>query len=162
MLALVDGVPRTLTIDQFISVLGQHQIEVIQRRTRTGSQGRGARAHPARSGQGARRARRGDRADPRSADADAPAGLMELLDIDESRPGHPRHAAAPPGRPRAAEDHRRARRARAASPTYEDILATPGAQRAIVSRGAREIVDKYGDDRRTQIIPPTATCRWRT
>src|SRR3546814_17941038 len=34
MLALVDGVPRTLTIDQFISNWVTHQIEVIQRRTR--------------------------------------------------------------------------------------------------------------------------------
>ena len=65
MLALVDGVPRTLTIDQFISNWVDHQIEVIQRRTRYRlAQGRGGRPHPARPGQGARRPRRGDRADP--------------------------------------------------------------------------------------------------
>ena len=65
MLALVDGVPRTLTIDQFISNWVTHQIEVIQRRTRLpAGRGRAPRPRPARSGQGARRARRGDRADP--------------------------------------------------------------------------------------------------
>ena len=65
MLALVDGVPRTLTIDQFISNWVTHQIEVIQRRTRYRlRRGRASRPRPARPGQGARRARRGDRADP--------------------------------------------------------------------------------------------------
>ncbi len=34
MLALVDGVPRTLTLDQFVSHWVTHQVEVIQRRTR--------------------------------------------------------------------------------------------------------------------------------
>ena len=65
MLALVDGVPRTLTIDQFISNWVAHQIEVIQRRTRYRlAEGGGARPHPARAGQGARHAGRGDRAHP--------------------------------------------------------------------------------------------------
>ncbi len=34
MLALVDAVPRTLTLEQFLSYWVLHQIEVIQRRTR--------------------------------------------------------------------------------------------------------------------------------
>ena len=34
MLALVDGVPRTLRLDQFVRYYVAHQIEVIVRRTR--------------------------------------------------------------------------------------------------------------------------------
>ncbi len=65
MLALVDGVPRTLTLDQFISHWVTHQIEVIQRRTRYRlRKAEERRPHPARLRQGARRARRGHRADP--------------------------------------------------------------------------------------------------
>ena len=64
MLALVDGVPRTLTLDQFVSHWVTHQIEVIQRRTRYRlARPSAARTSP-RPGEGARRARRGDRADP--------------------------------------------------------------------------------------------------
>ena len=66
MLALVDGVPRTLPLDEFVRHWIAHQVEVIQRRTRyPAAQGRGARPHPARLRQGARPARRGHRADPR-------------------------------------------------------------------------------------------------
>ena len=87
MLALVDGVPRTLTHRPVHHATGStHQIEVIQRRTALpAAQGRGARPHPARPGQGARRARRGHRADPRARPTSTrPApGLMELLEIDE-------------------------------------------------------------------------------
>ena len=69
MLALVDGVPRTLNLAQFIRYYVEHQIEVIRRRTAYRlRKARGARAHPARSGQGAGRARRGDRPDPALAD----------------------------------------------------------------------------------------------
>ncbi len=65
MLALVDGVPRTLTIDQFISSWVDHQIDVIQRRTRFRlRRGRAPRPRPAWPGQGPGHARRGDRADP--------------------------------------------------------------------------------------------------
>ena len=69
MLALVDGVPRTLNLAQFIRYYVAHQIEVIRPADRVpAAQGRGAGAHPARSGQGAGRARRGDRPDPALAD----------------------------------------------------------------------------------------------
>ena len=57
MLALVDGVPRTLSLDAFVRHWVTHQIEVIVRRTRFRLRtGRGARAHPAWPAQGARRA----------------------------------------------------------------------------------------------------------
>ncbi len=86
MLALVDGVPRTLTIDQFISNWVTHQIEVIQRRTRFRlRRGRARRPHPARP-----TSRRSTQLDEvialirRSPEVDdARDGLIELLDIDE-------------------------------------------------------------------------------
>ncbi len=69
MLALVDGVPRTLPLDAFIRHWVDHQLDVIQRRTALpAAQGRGAHPHPARPAQGARRARRGHRPDPALAD----------------------------------------------------------------------------------------------
>ena len=65
MLALVDGVPRTLPLDAFV----RHWVDPPDRGHRPAhplpaAQGRGARPHPARPAQGARRARRGHRADP--------------------------------------------------------------------------------------------------
>ena len=70
-------------------------------------------------------------------------------------PGHgdPRHAAAPAGRPGAAADHRRARRARAADRRAQgDPGQRAAAARRSSARSWREIVEKYGDERRTQII----------
>ncbi len=65
MLAIVDGVPRTLRLDQVIALYVEHQVEVIVRRTRVPpAQGRGAHPHPAWPAQGARPAGRGDRPDP--------------------------------------------------------------------------------------------------
>ena len=156
MLALVDGVPRTLTIDQFISNWVAHQIEVIQRRTRYRLREAEEQAHIlARPGQGARRARRGDRADPPLARRRRGPRRPDRAARHRRGPGQrdPRHAAAPAGGPRAAEDHRRAGRARAEIADLEDILANePERQRQIVSDELAEIVDKYGDERRTQII----------
>ena len=65
MLALVDGVPRTLRLDQMIRYWVAHQIEVIVRRTRfLLRKAAGAGAHPERAAQGHRPDRRRDRADP--------------------------------------------------------------------------------------------------
>ncbi len=116
MLALVDGVPRTLTIDQFISHWVTHQIEVIQRRTTLPArQGRGGRPHLARPGQGAGHARRGDRADPPLPRRGRGTHRADRAARRRRAPGRrdPGDAAAPPGRPGAAEDHRQAGRARA-------------------------------------------------
>ena len=166
MLALVDGVPRTLTIDQFISNWVTHQIEVIQRRTRFRlRRGRGARPHPARPGQGAGHARRGDRADPsvprgrrRPSGPDRPAR-------DRRDPGQrdPRHAAAPPGRPRAPAHHRQPGRDRAArSPTSRTSWPT---SRVSVRSSARSWPRSWRSTA-TTVVPrssrPTATSPWRT
>ena len=156
MLALVDGVPRTLSIDQFISNWVAHQIDVIQRRTRYRLRKAEEHAHIQRGYVKAL-----DALDEvialirRSPDVDdAREGLMELLDIDELQ-AHAildmqlRRLAAL----RAAEDHRPTGRARAArSPTSRTSSPTSPRQRSIVSEELAEIVDKYGDDRRTQII----------
>ena len=156
MLALVDGVPRTLTIDQFISNWVTHQIEVIQRRTRYRLRKAEERAHILRG-----LVKALDKLD------EVIALIRRSPDVDEARtgpdgaarhrraPGHrdPRHAAAPAGRPAAPEDHRRPGRDRARrSPTSRTSSPTTARQRQIVSDELAEIVEKYGDDRRTQII----------
>ena len=132
-----------------------HQIEVIQRRTRYRLRKAEERAHILR---GLVKA------------LDALDEVIALIrrspDVDEARDGpdaaarhrrdpgrrDPRHAAAPAGRAGAAEDHRRARRARATIADLEDILASEARQRQIVGDELAEIVDKFGDERRTQII----------
>ncbi len=68
-------------------------------------------------------------------------------------PRHPRDAAAPPRRPGAAADHRRVRRAHAAHRGLQRHPRPARAQRQIVGDELREIVERYGDDRKTQILP---------
>jgi DNA gyrase subunit A len=155
MLALVDGVPRTLTVDQFISNWVTHQIEVIQRRTRF------------RLGEAERRAHilRGlvkalDMLDEvitlirnsPSAD-DARTGLMDLLDVDDIQATaildmQLRQLAALQ-RQRIIDDLAALELLIA---DLNDILANVSRQRQIVSEELGAIVEKYGDDRRTQII----------
>ena len=105
MLALVDGVPRTLRLDELIRHWVTHQISVIVRRTRFLLRKAEERAHILRrAAQGHRPDRRGHRADPgqrvgrgRAAGPDGPAG-----DRRDPGPGDPRHAAAQAGRAGAA------------------------------------------------------------
>ncbi len=166
MLALVDGVPRTLTLDQLIS----HYVDPPARCHRPtdhlpAAQGRGARPHPARPAQGARRARRGHRADPRVGDGRRRPPGLDRAARHRRDPGHrdPRHAAAPAGRPGAPEDHRRARRARGrdrrpqghprqARAPARDRQRGAGRDRRQVRRRA-----SYRDPRRS-----TGRCRSRT
>jgi DNA gyrase subunit A len=155
MLALVDGVPRTLTIDQFISNWVAHQIEVIQRRTRFRLEEAQRLAHVQRG-----LVKALDALDEvialirRSPDVDdARTGLMELLEIDEIQAQaildlQLRRLAA---LQRQAIIDRLAELERTIA-DLEDILANQARQRQIVSDELREIVDKYGEDRRTQII----------
>ena len=113
MLALVDGVPRTLALDAFI----RHWIDAPDRGHRPAhplpaAQGRGARAHPARAAQGARPHRRGHRADPGQRDRRGGARRADRAARDRRDPGRrdPQHAAAPARRPGAAGDPRPLRR----------------------------------------------------
>jgi DNA gyrase subunit A len=156
MLALVDDVPRTLTIDQFISNWVAHQIDVIQRRTRFRLAEAEKRAHVLR---GLVKAldmldevialiRRSPEVD------DARAGLIELLEIDEIQANaildtQLRRLAALE-RQKIVDDLARIELEIA---DLEDILANESRQRQIIGEELAGIVEKYGDDRRTQIIP---------
>ena len=155
MLALVDGVPRTLTIDQFIAHWVTHQIEVIQRRTRYRLRKAEEDAHIQRG-----LVKALDALDEvialirRSPDVDeARAGLMALLEIDELQARRSSTCSCAGWRPWSG------RRSSTGWPSsssiiadLEDILADAARQRQIVIDELAEIVDKYGDDRRTQII----------
>ncbi len=156
MLAIVDGVPRTLRIDQFVSHYVEHQVEVIVRRTRYLLREAEARAHILRALLKAL-----DQLDAvialirsaPSADA-ARGGLMELLEIDELQATaildlQLRRLAALE-RNRIIEE---AAEIEAKIADYNDILAKPGRQRQIIRDELNEIVEKYGDERRTRIIP---------
>ena len=155
MLALVDGVPRTLTIDQFVSNWITHQIEVIQRRTRFRLAEAERRAHVLR---GLVKAldmldevialiRRSPEVD------DARQGLIALLEIDEIQANaildmQLRRLAALE-RQRIVDNLAEIELEIA---DLEDILANESRQRQIVSDELAAIVEKYGEDRRSQII----------
>jgi len=155
MLALVDYVPRTLTIDQFISNWVAHQIEVIQRRTRYRLAEAEKRAHIYRG-----LAKALDALDEvialirRSPDVDeARTGLIQLLDIDELQANailemQLRRLAALE-RQKIIDELTKIELEIA---DLEDILANEARQRQIVIDELSEIVAKYGTDRRSQII----------
>jgi DNA gyrase subunit A len=155
MLALVDDVPRTLRLDQFISYWIAHQIEVIQRRTQHRLDDAQARAHIYRGLVIALDAldevialiRRSPSTD------DARAGLITLLEIDELQANaildmQLRRLAALE-RQRIIDQLAEYERIIA---DLIDILAKPERQRKIISGELGEIVEKYGDERRTKII----------
>ncbi|MBO3750305.1 DNA gyrase subunit A [Streptosporangiaceae bacterium NEAU-GS5] len=155
MLALVDGVPRTLPLDQFISAYVAHQIEVVVRRTRYLLRKAEERAHILR---GLLKAL--DRLDEvialirRSPSAsEAQQGLMAMLEIDEIQAQaildmQLRKLAALESRQ--IQDEYDALMAQITD--YNEILASPTRQRQIVSDELAEVVNKYGDDRKTEII----------
>ena len=156
MLALVDGVPRTLPISAFVRYWVEHQIEVIVRRTQYRLNEAEKRIHLLRGLLKALDAldevialiRRSPRAH------EAKTGLMELLTIDEDQAQaildmQLRRLAALE-RQKIIDQHDELARL---IEDYQDILATPARQRTIVSEELAEIVEKYGDERRTQIVP---------
>jgi DNA gyrase subunit A len=155
MLALVDGVPRTLSVDQFISNWVTHQIEVIQRRTRFRLAEAERRAHVLRG-----LVKALDRLDEvialirRSPEVDdARQGLIDLLEIDEIQA----NAILDMQLRRLAALERQKIIDQLAEieleiADLEDILANETRQRQIIGEELGAIVEKYGDDRRTQII----------
>ena len=155
MLALVDGVPRTLSIDQFVSSWVDHQIEVIRRRTEFRLRKAEERAHILRG-----LVKALDRLDEvialirRSPEVDdARRGLIELLEIDELQANaildmQLRRLAALE-RQKIIDELAKIELEIA---DLEDILANVSRQRQIVAEELDEIVEKYGNDRRTQII----------
>ena len=156
MLALVDGVPRTLNLAQFIRYYVEHQIQVIRRRTAYRLRKAEERAHILRAYLKALDALDAVialiRSSP-SADA-ARTGLMELLAIDEIQAVaildlQLRRLAALE-RLRIQEE---AAEIEAKIADFKDILDKPGRQRQIIRDELNEIVDKYGNERRTRLIP---------
>ena len=156
MLALVDGVPRTLSLDAFIRHWVNHQLEVIERRTRYLKREAEERDHIL---QGYLKAL--DMIDEvialirasESAET-ARTGLMDLLDVDEVQADailamQLRRLAALE-RQKILDEHNELMRKIA---DYNDILAKPERQRKIVGDELDEIVAKYGDERRTKILP---------
>ncbi|MDA3022535.1 MAG: DNA gyrase subunit A [Actinomycetota bacterium] len=155
MLALVDGVPRTLTLEQFIRHWITHQIEVIQRRTRYRLRKAEERAHILRGYLKALDAIDEVIALIRASSTvdDARTGLMAFLEIDEVQATaildmQLRRLAALERQKIIDEyDDLMSR-----ITDYNDILANEPRQRSIVSQELQEITDKYGDDRRTDFV----------
>jgi DNA gyrase subunit A len=155
MLALVDGVPRTLRLDQMIRYWVAHQIEVIVRRTRFRLRKAAERLHIV-----AALIKAIDRIDEvialiRGSESASVAqtGLMGLLEIDEIQARaildmQLRKLAALERQELV--DERDELEAKIAD--LNDILSSPARQRSIVRDELAEIVAKYGDDRRTQFI----------
>ncbi|RKT31595.1 DNA gyrase subunit A [Microbacterium sp. AG1240] len=156
MLAIVDGVPRTLPLDGFISYWIAHQIDVIVRRTTFRLRKAEERAHILRGYLKALDAldevialiRRSPTVD------DARTGLIELLDID----GLQADAILQMQLRRLAALERQkiideATELELQIADFKAILADPARQRSIIRDELTEIVAKYGDDRRTEILP---------
>ena len=155
MLALVDGVPRTLRLDQMIRYWVAHQIEVIVRRTRFRLRKAQERLHIV-----AALLKAIDRIDEvialirRSESASvAQTGLMGLLEIDEIQA---RAILDMQLRKLAALERQELVNERdeleAKIADFNDILASPTRQRSIIGDELAEIVAKFGDDRCTQFI----------
>ena len=156
MLALVDGVPRTLPLDGFVRHWVDHQLEVIQRRTRYRLRKAEEEAHILRGYLKAL-----DALDEVIALIRASAtvevardGLIELLDIDEIQATAILNMQL--RRLAALERQKiidRFEELQALIEDYNAILASPERQRTIVSEELGAIVEKYGDERRTRIDP---------
>jgi len=155
MLALVDGVPRTLRIDEFIRYYIEHQVEVIVRRTKYRLQEREKRAHILRGYLKALDALDAVIALIRASTTseEARTGLMKLLEVDEIQA----NAILDMQLRRIAALERQK-----INDEYEGlmaeiielngILASEERQREIIKVELQELTAKYGNDRRTQII----------
>ncbi len=155
MLALVDGVPRTLSLDGFISNWVEHQVEVIVRRTQFRLRKAEERAHILRGYLKAL-----DALDAvialirKSANVEeARDGLMQLLSIDELQA---RAILNMQLRQLAALERQKiideAAELEAQIVDFKAIIADPARQRTIISEELDEVVAKHGDDRRSAII----------
>ncbi|WP_373426277.1 DNA gyrase subunit A [Agromyces albus] len=156
MLAIVDGIPRTLSIDGFIAHWVDHQIDVIVRRTQFRLRKAEERMHILRGYLKALDAldevialiRRSPTVD------EARDGLMSLLQIDDLQA---RAILEMQLRRLAALERQKIIDEADALATeiadFQAILASPERQRTIVSEELAEIVAKYGDERRTHIMP---------
>ncbi|MBS1699465.1 MAG: DNA gyrase subunit A, partial [Actinobacteria bacterium] len=155
MLAIVDGVPRTLAIDGFITNWLDHQLDVIVRRTKFRLAKAEARMHIL---QGYLKAL--DALDEvialirRSPTVDeARSGLKVLLDIDDEQADAILQMQL---RRLAALERQKiideATELEAQIVDYKDIIADQGRQRTIIREELTAIVDRFGDERRTHIL----------
>jgi len=156
MLALVDGVPRTLSLDGFVRHWVTHQIDVVVRRSRFRLRKAEERLHIL---EGLLKAidaldavialiRRSPTTE------EARTGLMGLLDVDEAQAEailslQLRRLAAL----ERLKIQQESEELRARVKDLREIIASPERQRGIVSDELAEIVEKYGDERRTRIVP---------
>jgi DNA gyrase subunit A len=155
MLALVDGVPRTLRLDEFIKYYIEHQVEVIVRRTKFRLVEKEKRAHILLGYLKALDALDAVIALIRASKTpeEARTGLMKLLDVDEIQAN-------------AILDMQLRRIAALERQKINDeydglmadiielnaILASEGKQREIIKSELSDLIAKYGDERRTQIV----------
>lgn len=155
MLAIVDGVPRTLSLDAFIRHWVNHQMEVIVRRTKYRLRQAEEEAHILRGLLKALDAldevialiRRSPTVD------EARTGLMELLDIDEAQAqailNMQLRRLAALERQKIQDRHDELMRLIA---EYNEIIASEDRQRQIISEELADIVNRFGDERRTKIL----------
>jgi DNA gyrase subunit A len=155
MLALVDGVPRTLRLDEFIRYYIEHQVEVIVRRTKYRLIEREKRAHILQGYLKALDALDAVIALIRASKTpeEARTGLMKLLDVDETQANaildmQLRRIAALERQK--INDEYDALMAEIV--LLNEILASEAKQRQIIKDELQELGEKYGDDRRTQIV----------
>ena len=155
MLALVDGVPRTLRLDEFIRYYIEHQVEVIVRRTKYRLVEREKRAHILQGYLKALDALDAVIALIRASKTpeEARTGLMKLLDVDETQANaildmQLRRIAALERQK--INDEYDALMAEII--LLNEILASEAKQRQIIKDELQELGEKYGDDRRTQIV----------
>jgi DNA gyrase subunit A len=156
MLAIVDGVPRTLNVAQMVRLYVAHQVEVIIRRTRYRLRKKEERAHILRGYLKALDALDEVIALIRASDTVevARTGLMQLLEIDELQATaildmQLRRLAALE-RQKITDEYNQLM---ADIAELEAILASDERQRQIIGEELAVIVEKYGDDRRTTILP---------
>jgi DNA gyrase subunit A len=155
MLAIVDGIPRTLSLDGFITNWVEHQIDVIVRRTQFRLRKAEERMHILRGYLAALDALDEVIALIRKSPTveDARDGLMSMLKIDELQA---RAILEMQLRRLAALERQKiideATELEAQITEYNAILGSPARQREIVSEELTDIVDRYGDDRRSEIM----------
>jgi DNA gyrase subunit A len=155
MLALVDGVPRTLRLDEFIKYYIEHQVEVIVRRTKFRLLEKEKRAHILKGYLKALDALDAVIALIRASKTpeEARTGLMKLLDVDEIQA----NAILDMQLRRIAALERQK-----INDEYEGlmadiielnaILASEVKQREIIKSELTDLIAKYGDERRTQLV----------
>ena len=155
MLALVDGVPRTLRLDEFIRYYIDHQIEVIVRRTKYRLAEREKRAHILKGYLKALDALDAVIALIRASTTpeEARTGLMKLLDVDEIQANaildmQLRRIAALE-RQKINDEYEGLM---ADIVVLNEILASPAKQREIIKTELQELGEKHGNVRRTQFV----------